>query len=154
VVITIPQAEPRKTPQRTPSPSPEATPEAESGSAVTPAEPANERVAENRPRFAGGAETVSTRIKPCKITFNEESIDLQTGGGEMAIVIGRDDDAELGDISAVSSSPADVFVRRQPIAGMKRRALFILRPVGERTGVFQVTFEMACAKRDLIVRVR
>jgi hypothetical protein len=130
------------------TPAPTATP--------TPEKQPDETTAvDNRPRFADTRMPApATRVKPCKITFSEETINLQTGGGDLAVIIGRDDDAELGEVSAVSLSPRDISVRRQPIAGMKTRALFIVRPVSERTGVFQITFEMACAKRDLIVRVR
>ncbi|MBK9214807.1 MAG: hypothetical protein IPM59_04290 [Chloracidobacterium sp.] len=132
-------AEPTPTP--TASPTPDGQPKANQEPVV-------------RSRFADVGGPVATRIKPCKITFSEEAINLQTGGGDLAVIVGREDDAEVGGISAVSSSPADISVRRQQIAGMKTRALFVVRPLSERVGLYQITFEMACAKRDLIVNLR
>lgn len=152
VVITIPQPETRKL--QTPTPTPEVSPDADPE--PSPA-PASERtlIAENRPRFADTRPVpAAAQVKPCKMTFNSEAVDLQPDGDEFAVIVARDDAAELGEISAVSSSPRDVSVKRQPLPGTKTQALFILRPLSERTGVFQITFEMACAKRDLTVRVR
>jgi hypothetical protein len=152
VVITIPQPETRKL--QTPTPTPEVSPDADPE--PSPA-PASERtlIAENRPRFADTRPVpAAAQVKACKMTFNSEAVDLQPDGDEFAVIVARDDAAELGEISAVSSSPRDVSVKRQPLPGTKTQALFILRPLSERTGVFQITFEMACAKRDLTVRVR
>lgn len=164
----VPEASPA--PEESPSPTPE-TLAAEAAAVPTPSDveepttgttasptpndqPKTSKERAGRPRFAsadGGAPTV---VKPCKITFSESAVNLQTGAGDLAVIVGREDDAELGGISAVSSSPADISVRRQQIAAMKTRALFIVRPVSERVGVYQITFEMACAKRDLIVNLR
>lgn len=170
-----PAPTPEPSPTPTPGPSPEPSPVATSEASPTPAvtepsptptpepsvsptpedQPSETRVGDGRPRFADTSSPVTpSRIKPCKITFSEDTITLQTGGSDQAIIVRREDDAELGEVSAVSSSPRDVSVRKQTIAGMKTQALFVVRPVGDRTGVFQITFEMACAKRDLIVRVR
>ncbi len=96
-------------PSPTPSPLPSATPEKR---------PDETTVADVRPRFADTRTPVAPpRIKPCKITFSEETITLQTGGGDQAVIVRREDEAELGEVSAVSSSPRDVSVRKQPVPG-------------------------------------
>lgn len=172
-----PEPSPSPTPEASPSPTPEESPSPEAppaGTAPSPspsptveeptttpsasptpdAQPKANQEPVGRSRFAGADGRTPTNVKPCKITFSEETINLQTGAGDLAVIVGREDDAELGGISAVSSSPADISVRRQQIAGMKTRALFVVRPLSDRVGVYQITFEMACAKRDLIVRLR
>lgn len=141
-------------PTPTPSPSPILEGPTPTASPTPDEQPKVNQEPVVRARFADVGGPVATRVKPCKITFSEEAINLRTGAGDLAVIVGREDDAEVGGISAVSSSPADISVRRQQIAGMKTRALFVVRSLSERVGVYQITFEMACAKRDLIVNLR
>lgn len=137
--------EPTLTPTPSPTPAtekPEATPET-----TTPLETT---VSESRPRVVRTPEPV----KPCTLTVSEETVTLQSGGGDLAVIVGRTDDAEdLEGLTATSTDPTVVSVRREPIAGVKARALFVLRP-GTRAGVFQVKFEMPCGKKDVVVRIR
>ena len=67
--------------------------------------------------------------------------------------MGRGDDNELDGLTATSTSPENVSVRRQVIEGMRTRALFALHP-GTKAGVYQVVFEIPCGKREVIVRVK
>ena len=95
-----------------------------------------------------------TDLKACNLTVSEESITLQTGGRDVAVVVGRDDDGDLDGLTAVSASPSNVSVRREPITGVSGRALFVLRSISENRGSYQASFEMPCGRRDILVTVR
>ncbi|MEO7659834.1 MAG: tetratricopeptide repeat protein, partial [Pyrinomonadaceae bacterium] len=130
-------------------PVPKATPE----SKPTPSAPPDRVAGESRPRRVEGA-PAPVDIKPCKLTVSEERITLQNGGGDLAIVVGRDDDVDLDGLTAVSTSPNDVSIRREVITGVKARALFVVRSTSSRPGIYQVKFDMPCGTKELVVRVR
>jgi tetratricopeptide (TPR) repeat protein len=136
VASPTPEAKVEEVPTPTPTPTPEITP-------TQPPSDARPRVVE-RPTY----------VKPCRLTVSEEAVTLQTGGGDLAVIVGRDDDNELDGLTATSTSPENVSVRRQVIEGMRTRALFVLHPVGTKSGVFQVLFEMPCGRREIVVRVK
>lgn len=128
IVITIPAAQRAGESVAKPTPTPAAT--------------------ENAPGDTTAA------IKPCTVTTSEASITLQDAGSELAIIIGTETDEDLSAMTAVSSSPNDVGVRRQEIAAIKGRALFVVRTANGKAGLFQVTFSVPCGKKDVEVRVR
>jgi hypothetical protein len=132
VIITIPAAANPKTAKvrvAVPSPSPEA---AEPSPSPTP----------------------TPEILPCRLTVSEESITLWVGGGDVAVIVGRTDDNDLDGLTATSTSPENVGIRRQEIEGMRQRALFVLHPAGSSPGIFQVMFEMPCGRREIVVRLK
>jgi hypothetical protein len=155
VVITIPAPETAKpAPKATPTPEaarngPEATP------SPTPEKKADDNAASSdaRPRLADNKPETAADIRPCTLTVSEERVTLQSGGGNLAVVVARGDDNELDGLTATSTSPENVSVRRQVIEGMRTRALFVLHP-GTQPGVYQVVFEMPCGKREIVVRVK
>lgn len=158
VIISIPR--PSAT-QAVKPPVPTVTPTPTSDSPVGEARPPDEppkvpsetTVAEGRrPRVVTTENPVLA--KPCSLTVSEETVTLQSGGGDLAVIVGTsDDDQDLEGLTAISTDPDQVSVRREMIAGVKARALFVLRP-GTRTGVFQVKFQMPCGKKEIVVRVR
>ncbi len=153
VIISI--TRPSTTPTATtpePTPTPQTPPTEKKPTEESPKTPSETTVAEGRPRVVTTSEPIVT--KPCKLTVSEETVTLQSGGGDLAVIVGRTDDVEdLDGLTAVSTSPEQVSVRREQIAGVKARALFVLRP-GERTGVFQVLFQLPCGKKEIVVRIR
>ena len=93
-------------------------------------------------------------IKPCTVTSSEESLTLESGGGDLAVIVGLEGDGELDGLKAVSSSPTDVAIRREVIAGVKARALFVVRSASKKAGTYQVSFELPCDKKVVVVIVR
>ncbi len=93
-------------------------------------------------------------LKPCTITVSEEVLRLVSRGGDLAVIIGLDGDGELDGIKARSSSPDDVSVRREVIAAVKSRAIFVLRSISAKAGTYQISFELPCGKKDVIVNVK
>lgn len=100
-----------------------------------------------------------TRVVPengpraCKVTVSDESVTVRGGGDDLAIMVGVEGDQRIDDIKAVSSSPDDITVQREAIPGLKTRALFIIKPVSERVGTYQVSFEMPCGKKSIQVKL-
>jgi len=130
-------------------PKAEPTPEAK----PTETKPTDAKPAEGRPRVIDGAPT-SEEIKPCTITIDQETIGVQSTGVDRAVVVRRTDDGDIEGLTATSTSPQDVSIRREAIPGVKWTALFILRSVSSKTGVFQVKFEAPCGKKEVVVRVQ
>jgi hypothetical protein len=163
VASKSPEATPSPTPdvlqsEASPSPTPEATPQADpkpAESKPTPetstAKPPSEtKPVDGRPRVVT---TESPALKQCVITVSEEIISLQSGGSDLAVIVGRVDDEELDGLTAVSTSPDNVVVRREPITGVKARAIFVLKAIG-KTGVYQVNFRLPCGRKEIVVKVR
>ena len=93
-------------------------------------------------------------VAPCELKLSEETATLRAAGGDLAIIVGREDDADVAGITAASSSESDVRVRREEIPGVRSRALFVLRSITQKTGLFQVRFTLPCGAKILNVRVR
>ncbi len=106
----------------------------------------------SRPRIVNEKATQST--PPCKLTLSETSLALQNAVGELAVIVGTDDDLDLTDVTATSSDPKFIEVRREPIAGIKGRALFVIRSISKETGTYTVNFALPCGQKELEVKVR
>ena len=64
-------------------------------------------------------------------------------------------DGEAKEIKAVSSSPADIEAAfDSEIGGQTKRSLFIVKSISQKKGMFTVTFEMPCGKKEVSVSVR
>ncbi|CAN5448240.1 hypothetical protein BH10ACI2_BH10ACI2_18900 [soil metagenome] len=105
------------------------------------------RIVDNRPANASGP-------RPCSLTLSDETITLQNNGGNLAVIVGQAEDGELDGLTALSTSPKNISVRREPIDGVRTRALFVVRSITARPGVYQVLFDMPCGKKELVVRVK
>lgn len=151
VVIKIP-SRPPKMPVAKTSPSP--TPQ--EGAEPEPSPTPEQGELAPLPSPVPGASPAPTpaEVRPCSLTVSDETVNLQIGGGDVAVIIGRTDDNELEGLTASSTSPENVTVRQQVIEGMKTRAIFILHPAGRSTGIYQVVFEMPCGRREIVVRLR
>ncbi|MEP6788349.1 MAG: hypothetical protein ABJB40_07960, partial [Acidobacteriota bacterium] len=79
---------------------------------------------------------------------------LQNSGGDLAVIVGLDGDGDVDGIKATASSPADIRVLREPIEGVKARALFVIRSTSSKGGIFQVKFELPCGTKSMVVKVR
>ncbi len=137
VIITIP---PHPKAEETPTPSP--TPDAVRKPAARFLSPSSLEQA-----------TSAQEVPACSLTVSEASITLKRGGGDLAVIVGREDDVDLEGLDATSSSEADVTVRRESIAGVKSRAIYALRSVSDKAGVYQVTFRLPCWTKTVEVNV-
>lgn len=142
VIITIPKAEPARPADTTAKPPP------------TEAEKQREREAKKhddsgaeRPRVVEPKEAAN-----CPITFSQENVSLLNNGGTIGILVGVEGDGDVKDMKAVSSSPGDVAVMLDPEIG-GRRAFYIIKSVSTKIGLYTITFETPCGKKEITVKV-
>jgi len=148
VVITIPSQNTTAAKSSDGDPKPTPTP-----SDIAAAVKSPDETPSTRPRETP-ENTDAATIKPCSITTSEPSLTLQGKGSELAVIIGTETDEDLTSLTAVSSSSVDVPVRREEIAAVKGRALFVVRAVSGKPGLYQISFALPCGKKDVEVRVR
>lgn len=98
----------------------------------------------------------NTENAPCPIFVSQENISLLNGGGTLGILVGfTNQGGDLKQIKAVSSSPNDVQITLDPeIGANSERAFYIVKSVSTRTGIFTVSFEAPCGKKEITVKVR
>jgi hypothetical protein len=145
-VITIPNAQrPRKIP---PDPVASAIKKVESED-QKPGDASGER-----PRVVPVQnESAVTEPPACSITLSQDSVSLMSDGGSLGILVGFEGEGSAQDIKATSSSPNDVGVANDPSVGSVRKAFFVIKSISTKTGLFTVTFEMPCGKKEIAVRV-
>jgi len=163
VIITIPapQVAKPKTDEATPTPS--ATPDTKAPE-PKPTETPEPKPTETPTADARNDDTAvaspsptaesTPEIKPCTVNVNPESVSLKAADGVLAVIVKGDTDQDMTELKGVSGSPENVNVRREMIEGLKTSALFVVRSTSRKTGVYQVTFEMPCGKKEIIVRVK
>lgn len=158
---TTPTPEVKAEPTPTPTPTPEETkPAAVPTSSPTPEEAPKQSEEKPKELFPPVVITVpasgetSGDVKPCTITVSEEILTLASRGGDLAVILGVEGDIDLDGIKATSSSPDDISVRREVIAAVKSRAIFVLRSISAKAGEYQVRFELPCGKKDITVNVK
>jgi hypothetical protein len=156
VVITIPKSETAKAVSKEPGTSGEAAASSPPRVVVRqfPENPPVETASASRGRFSEFKPPRRAAIGPCKLRLSEETLTIRTGGGGLAVVVGLENDGDLEGLTAASTSPDDVSVRRENITGVRSRALFVVSSISGKTGVFQVKFELPCGSREIVVRVR
>ena len=93
-------------------------------------------------------------IKPCTLVASEESLALKSGVENVAVIVHLEDDGDLSGIRAVASNAKDISVIRQSMTGMRTRAVFLVRSLSGRAGIYQVDFELPCGKKEILVKVR
>jgi tetratricopeptide (TPR) repeat protein len=95
------------------------------------------------------------KIAPCSVYVNEENISLLNGGGVLGVSVGINKKGDLKELTAVSSSPDDVQVVYEPeIIAPAGQAFYVIKSISPKTGIFTVTFEAPCGKKELSVKVR
>ncbi len=118
-----------------------------------PPKPTVEENGASRPRVV--VEKEPEPIAPCKILVNQETASIIGDGGSLALIAELVGDGDADKIKATSSSPSDVEAAfDSEIGGQAKRALFIVKSVSRRKGVFTVIFEMPCGKKEVSVSVR
>ena len=92
---------------------------------------------------------------PCSLDLSHDSISIINEGGSLGVMATINGQGDLKDIIAKSSSPDDITVTAEPgIRGSTGRRFYVIRSISPQTGVFQVTFESGCGKKEILVRVR
>lgn len=102
---------------------------------------------------AKSAKNAKTETDSCRLSLSEESVTISANGGKIGVLAGFDGDAAK--IVAASGSPNDIDVSLEPDIGKQsNRAFFVIKSVSAKTGVFTVTFDSPCGKKEVSVTVR
>ncbi|HXG84681.1 MAG TPA: hypothetical protein VNI84_11700 [Pyrinomonadaceae bacterium] len=108
-----------------------------------------------RPRISA---TNNEAAKPsqCKIITSQEYVSVLKNGGNLGVLVGFENGAgDIEEITASSSSLKDVEAVFEPeIGASTNRAFFIVKSVSENVGVYTMTFEAPCGKKEILVKVR
>lgn len=112
-------------------------------------------LATSRPRVIVTDNFSPEKIEPCRVYVNQEDISLLNGGGVLGVLVGLGSKGDIKQLVAASSSPENVEVSFEPeIVAPENQAFFVIKSVSTKTGVFTVTFEAPCGKKELSVKVR
>ena len=102
------------------------------------------------------SDSPAEEIAQCKIIVSQESISLINGGGNLGILVGfQEEAADLKKLTASSSSPNDIEVILEPdIGAQSGRAFFIVKSISPNKGIYTITFDAPCGKKNVSVKVR
>lgn len=107
-----------------------------------------------RPRVVEG-KVITGELLPCEIGVSQETVSLINNGGSIAVLVSIEQGEDIRLVAGMSNSPADVEVAVDPaITDVAGRAMFVIKSVSEKTGLYHVTFRAPCGKREINVRVR
>lgn len=147
ITITIPKPEiPKLTKSESESPDPKGE---------KTAERVRDETFDRHSRVIEGKPVQAVEPPPCSISVSQENLSLLNNGGSLSILVGVDSEGELKAMRASSSSPEDVTVILEPdISGIEGRSLYLIRSISEKTGKFQILFQLPCGKKEIPVTVR
>ncbi len=165
IVITVPKNEPYKKPEkRTAKTETGVTvnvPDEKSVAKVDPdevVEASNFVLEKNsfgqtRPRIFDTGKTEP--VQPCKIVTSQEVVSILNNGGSLGVLVGFENNGNVKELIAESSSPTDVEIAFEPeIGALSGRAFYVVKSVSGNIGTFTVTFDAPCGKKDISVKVR
>lgn len=156
IIITVPKTESLKKPQaetkQPDQPTENETPKAETKTdEIKQEKKSSDENIETRPRVF----VEENLALPCKITVSQEIVSVIGNGGNLSLLVGVEGDADVPEIKATSSSPKDVEIVLEPEMGnQSNRAFFVVKSISPKTGAFTITFESACGKKEVLVKVR
>ena len=99
---------------------------------------------------------IEKTIETCVIATNQESVSLLGGGGTIAVLVGFEEKGgDLKQIKSVANSPNDVqVVPDYEFSENTGRVLFVIKSITTKKGIYTVTFEAPCGKKEIAVIVR
>ena len=107
-----------------------------------------------RPRIVEG-KAITGELLPCEIGVSQESVSLINNGGSISMLVSIEQGEDIGLVTGESNSPSDIEVRSEPdITGISSRAMFVIKSISDRPGLYQVSFKAPCGKKGVTVRVR
>lgn len=111
---------------------------------------------EPKTRLRVAAEKEPVQTLPCKIIVGQEIVSILRGGGNLSVLVRFENENDVGEIKAASSSPANVEIVSQPLTdGISERGIiFVIKSISQKTGMFTITFESACGEKEIFVKVR
>ncbi len=153
IVIEAGKTEPTATP--TPTPAENKVGETVAENKEKPVDPFDRpRIAPEKPAETPTAETPVTEIPTC-LNVSQDSLSILSNGGNLGVLVGYNQEGDISKITAESSSPNDVTATVElGIGSQSNRAFFLVKSISENKGVFTVTFNSPCGKKEIQVKVR
>ncbi|HEX8249687.1 MAG TPA: hypothetical protein VF599_16030 [Pyrinomonadaceae bacterium] len=163
IVINVPKSETTKPKTETTEEKPSETPPTEA-----PKSEIQPKLTEEKPKTDDSLPAGEQRVRvivtdnltgenpACSLVAGQTSISLLNNGGNLGVLVGYDDaSGDISKITAISSSPDDIDVSLEPEIGKQsRRAFFVIKSISPKTGIFTVTFNSPCGKKEVQVKVR
>ena len=110
---------------------------------------------DGRSRIVEGQPVNAVDVPQCTLRVSQDRVSLLNGGGIASVLVGVDEAGDLKAVRAVSSSPDDVGVEvDRNMNAVQGRRLYLIRSLSEKTGMFQVTFQLPCGRKEISVTVR
>lgn len=125
-------------------------PEADVPEAAAPSPGTRPRIVPGgRDRLSGAAE-----VTACTVALSQDSATIAVGGST-GILAGLEGARGVYSLKGLSSSPEDIRVTvDRSYTELVGRAMFLITSVSSRTGVYSVTFESQCGKKEVQITVR
>ncbi len=112
----------------------------------------------SRPRIVSDAKTENNpeNLAQCTLNISQDKISIISDGGNLGVFASFEGTGgDFAQLTAKSSNPQDISVEFQKDVGvLAERAIFIIKSISPKTGIFTVTFESNCGKKEVIVTVR
>ncbi len=91
----------------------------------------------------------------CRISVSQENISLINNGGSIGILVELEGGATIEELNVVLSSPRDITaIREKELGSNAGRGFFVIKSISDKKGVYTVTIESPCGKKEIQVRVR
>ena len=90
-------------------------------------------------------------VAPCVLTVSSDTLRLNRSGGSQAVIVGREDNGDIEPLETTATP--EVVLRREPVTGVTSRALFVVRAVTAKAGLYHVTFKLPCGTRTIEVSI-
>lgn len=147
IIITVPKSRPTKDTQT----------EIKPNETAPTVKPIDENIGSGaiRPRIVADKTIENEELPPCRITVSEENISLLKGGGSLGVLVGIEGIGDVRKIAAQSSSPTDIEAKLESeIGNLSGRTFFVIKSISANKGVYTVTLEAPCGKKEILVTVR
>ena len=158
IIIEVPKPEtaapPAEAKSKTVKDETKSTPAEKTSEPSTPVETARPEILRPRVIITDNFPVSSANSK-CSLAFSQESVTLINNGGSLGLIGGFENPDEKSEITAISSSPNDVSVTLdEGIGTTSGRSFFIVKSISVNVGEYKITFEAACGKKEIAVKVR
>ncbi|MDQ3181795.1 MAG: hypothetical protein M3Q33_14930, partial [Acidobacteriota bacterium] len=156
IIITVPKSKPSKDTKIEVTEKKPKT-EIETDESVKMVKPSDENISSGatRPRIFLEKKVENAEISPCIITVSKNNISLLNGGGSLGVLVGMEGEGDVKAITARSSSAPDIETKLESeIGNLSGRTFFVIKSISANTGVYTVTLEAPCGKKEILVKVR
>lgn len=111
----------------------------------------------NRPRVVVEDKLAKTSSEepPSCLVVSQDRLSILSQGGNLGILVGYSGEGDISKITGESANPNDINVTPDPeVIKQTNRMFFLIKSTSANKGVFTVTFNSPCGKKEVLVKVR